>query len=115
MVKVEIQTIKSGSILKGTIEASELPFAFRDEQGLPNSGTLKVECDVAVEWDDDIPMPYVTSFGIVLAGLFIEITEKQGIVDFDTLNEELSSWHCDEWYEDRSASLADNPYFDLER
>jgi len=82
---------------------------------LGEEGGVLIEGDFHLEWDDDIPMPQVENAGIVVDNVFIPLELFDS--DLDHISQQISKWECSEWYEDRSALLADmaEAYLDLER
>lgn len=113
-LKIEITNVKGGSVFTGWLdEVGKLPEDFRAKYNILPDDDIRVEGDVSVCWDYDLPMPFGENIGIIVNGEWILLDDDY--IDHDSLDEQLSKWDCQEWYEERSASLADNPYSDLER
>lgn len=114
--KIEITEIRH-DLFEGIVNSSELSNAFRAKHGINPNTELLLGGDIAVDWDDDLPLPAVNFLELAVrlpnSDKWVSIDSNE--LDIDSVDDVLASYDFSEWYEDRAASLADNPYFDLER
>lgn len=114
--KIEITSVVHDSF-EGVVNSSELSQAFKTKHGIQDDTELLLGGDIAVDWDDDLPLPAVNFLELAIrlpnSDKWVSIDSNE--LDIDSVDDVLASYDFSEWYEDRAASLADNPYFDLER